>query len=169
MPQLDLSTYPSQLFWLGISFLLLYITLNRYVLPRMGEVFQSRTKRIESALNRASSFKEEVYAIEAEMSQKLDTAREEARKMVESALIETGDLLSEKRREFHHVFLEREKVAEKKTQEGYESALKDMKSIAHGLTLAITSRFLDTPPTDTLIDTSVQEALAQQTDKKKHA
>ena len=42
MPQLDVTTWPSQLFWLAITFLALYIVISRIAIPRTGGVIEKR-------------------------------------------------------------------------------------------------------------------------------
>ncbi|MFN4098278.1 MAG: hypothetical protein ACK4GT_00740, partial [Pararhodobacter sp.] len=36
MPQLDLSTFPNQIFWLAVTLVALYLILSRVALPRIG-------------------------------------------------------------------------------------------------------------------------------------
>ena len=53
MPQLDLSTFPSQLFWLAVVFIVLYVLMARLGLPKIGTVLAERRQRIEE-IGRAS-------------------------------------------------------------------------------------------------------------------
>ncbi|MEX0645816.1 MAG: hypothetical protein WD076_10925, partial [Parvularculaceae bacterium] len=46
LPQLDLSTWPSQLFWLAIFFSGLYWLMASYFLPRIGGTIEDRRDRI---------------------------------------------------------------------------------------------------------------------------
>ncbi|WP_339045974.1 hypothetical protein [Candidatus Mesenet endosymbiont of Agriotes lineatus] len=56
MPQLDFSTYLSQLFWFTIFFFLLYLVLNHLVLPKIEIVIRKRYETIDKAIGNASSF-----------------------------------------------------------------------------------------------------------------
>lgn len=53
MPQLDVSTFPSQIFWLIICFSVLYYLLSRRALPRVGEILEARQDRIAADLDQA--------------------------------------------------------------------------------------------------------------------
>ena len=53
MPQLEISSYSSQIFWLVISFFFLYFIMSNIVLPRIGEVLKHRRDKITSDLDKA--------------------------------------------------------------------------------------------------------------------
>ena len=42
MPQLDISTWPPQLFWLAVTFFALYFVISRVAIPRTGGVIALR-------------------------------------------------------------------------------------------------------------------------------
>jgi F-type H+-transporting ATPase subunit b len=57
MPQLDFSTWPSQIFWLLVALVALYFILSRVALPRIAGVLEERQDAIEDDLDRAAEFK----------------------------------------------------------------------------------------------------------------
>ena len=59
MPQFDPSTYSTQLFWLALTFLFLYLVIWKVVLPRITDVRDSRQRKIEDDLGKASELSEE--------------------------------------------------------------------------------------------------------------
>jgi F-type H+-transporting ATPase subunit b len=59
MPQLDTSTWPSQLFWLAITFVALYIVISRVAIPRTGGVIEKRKATIDGDLAAAQKAKAE--------------------------------------------------------------------------------------------------------------
>lgn len=62
LPQLDASTYPSQIFWLIVSFATLYYLMTRKALPRLSEILEARQERIASDLDRAATLRAEAEA-----------------------------------------------------------------------------------------------------------
>ena len=74
MPQLDLSFFPSQLFWLFVGFMLLFIFVNSYVSPRMFKVFEERDSRIAGTFRRAEKLRNEAKKFESEYNAKLNHA-----------------------------------------------------------------------------------------------
>ena len=58
-PPLDPSTFVPQLFWLALTFGLLYVLLKRFALPRVSEVIEERREHIERDLDKAEKLKAE--------------------------------------------------------------------------------------------------------------
>ncbi len=59
MPQLDISTWPPQLFWLAVTFLALYFVISRVAIPRTGGVIALRKSTIDGDLAAAQKLKTE--------------------------------------------------------------------------------------------------------------
>ena len=78
MPQLDFSTFPSQIFWLAIAFVLLYLALDRYLIPRIGGAIEERKDRIADDLDMAARKKAEADAAMLAYDKNLADARAKA-------------------------------------------------------------------------------------------
>ena len=77
-PPLDPGTFVPQLFWLALTFGLLYLLLKRLVLPRVGGVIEQRRERIERDLQTADKLKVETGQALAGYGQALAEARTRA-------------------------------------------------------------------------------------------
>ena len=53
MPQFDYTTFTTQLFWVCLTFGLLYLAMARLALPRIGEILEDRQDRIDNDLDKA--------------------------------------------------------------------------------------------------------------------
>lgn len=82
MPQLDFSTFASQVFWLFIAFFTLYIILARVSLPTIREVIQSRQARIAGDIKKAELLKKEAEEAEADFTSALSEAKQKASAMI---------------------------------------------------------------------------------------
>jgi len=78
LPQLDLETYASQIFWLIVTFIVLYFLVAKIAMPRIAEVLEGRQERIEDDLDKAETLKKEAYLVRVEYEKALSSAREEA-------------------------------------------------------------------------------------------
>ena len=58
-PPFDPTYFASQLFWLAISFAVLYFLLSRFVLPRIGGAIEERRDRIADDLDAAASMRDQ--------------------------------------------------------------------------------------------------------------
>lgn len=94
MPQLDFTWYPSQIFWLIISFSVLYFIMARFIVPRIHMVLENRQQRIEYDLDRAASLKTEAEQARETYELALSDARGQAQKLlteVSAAITTTAD------------------------------------------------------------------------------
>ena len=86
MPQLDLSTFPTQLFWLAVTFFVLYVLMSKIALPRIGDILEERQKRISDDLDQADRLKGDtetaIAAYEAAMAEARTQAQEEIAKVM---------------------------------------------------------------------------------------
>jgi F-type H+-transporting ATPase subunit b len=78
MPQLDFATYASQIFWLAVTFGLLYLIMARSALPTVREVLQNRQSRITDDLRKAEKLKNEAEAAEADFTSVIKNSRSKA-------------------------------------------------------------------------------------------
>ncbi len=90
LPQLDAHTFPSQIFWLILSFLALYWLLGRKALPRVGEILEARQGRIAADLDRAAALRNEAE----EALRKHEAVVAEAQARAAAQLKETQDRLA---------------------------------------------------------------------------
>lgn len=84
-PQLDPSTYASQVFWLAVAFALLYGLMSRIALPRIEDVIERRRAQREGDLNQAEQFKSEAAKIRSSYEGQLARAQSDAQALLAEA------------------------------------------------------------------------------------
>lgn len=85
VPQFDPSSFPSQLFWLAISFAVLYILMAKIALPRIGFVVEQRAGKIEQDVEAAKAAATEASTLQSGYESALNTARGSAREQLSAA------------------------------------------------------------------------------------
>jgi F-type H+-transporting ATPase subunit b len=85
MPQLDPSSFASQIFWFMITFVSLYFILSKVAMPGINKVLQSRSDKINSDLELAEQTKRQAEKIEDEYYLSLKEAKIKAQQMIEDA------------------------------------------------------------------------------------
>ena len=85
LPQLQVDTWPSQLFWLAVVFGIGYIFMARVVTPRIGSVLEERRTRLDDDLTRAREASAEAAQTRTEYEASLDEARSDAAEFARKA------------------------------------------------------------------------------------
>lgn len=80
-PPFDTTTYPTQLFWLVVTFAVLFLVMWRVAVPRIGGVIGERKKRVTDDLTTAEQHRNDAEAASAAYETALAQARQRAQKM----------------------------------------------------------------------------------------
>ena len=94
-PPFDPTYFASQLFWLSISFALLYFLLSRFVLPRIGGVIEERRDKVADDLDAAAQLKAQADETVAAYEKELAEARARASKTAGEAKAEADADIAE--------------------------------------------------------------------------
>ncbi|MGH6912679.1 MAG: F0F1 ATP synthase subunit B' [Geminicoccaceae bacterium] len=86
MPQIDVSTFASQIFWLILAFAALYWLLSRKALPRVAEILEARQDRIAADLDRAQRLRREAEEALKEYEETLARAHAESQGLLSETL-----------------------------------------------------------------------------------
>ena len=86
MPQFNASTFPSQLFWLVVTFVLLYLFMNFLVLPRIRDNIRLRKNKISNDLERAELIKHQIDKIMQDYDEKISKSKNRANETIRSSI-----------------------------------------------------------------------------------
>ena len=81
MPQLDITTFIPQLFWLIITFVTLYLIMSMVILPKIADVLEQRQDRIASDIQEAERLKLDAEIALKDYESVLFKARESAQEI----------------------------------------------------------------------------------------
>jgi F-type H+-transporting ATPase subunit b len=82
MPQLDPSSFASQVFWLAITFILFLLICWKVALPKIGQVLDARRQRIEGDLQEARTLRDEAERVLADYEEAVAKARADAQAII---------------------------------------------------------------------------------------
>ncbi|WP_435641711.1 F0F1 ATP synthase subunit B family protein [Micavibrio aeruginosavorus] len=88
LPQFDPSSFSSQIFWMLLTFAILYLIFARRVLPKISSVIENRNEHVAGDRNTAQRLTDEAEAVQAAYEASLNHARAEAARI--STETETG-------------------------------------------------------------------------------
>jgi len=158
-PPFQRENFPSQLFWLAICFVLLYVLMAKVALPRVGAIFAAREKRIGDDLEAAQGFKQQSDAAHAAYEKALADARSRAQgiagTMREQQAAEAEATNKRLEAELH----ERIAAAERSIAATRAAAMGNVGSIAAETATAIVERLIGRAPADRDVAAAVSEAL----------
>ena len=130
LPQFDPHWWPSQIFWLAVCFVILYVVFARRILPDIGGVLETRRAHIEGNIALAEKLKREAEEAKAAHEAGLDNARTEAGRIVAELHGRIKASAEASAQEYREAF-ERETAAmEKRLAKVKSDAMKDMNAIA---------------------------------------
>ena len=88
MPQLNFDTFASQIFWLVLTFTVLYFMLSRILLPKIHLVLENRQSKIAHDIDRAEKLQLEAEEARQSYEKALKASREKAQALIgESAAL----------------------------------------------------------------------------------
>ena len=148
LPQMDITTFPSQLFWLVITFAILYIFMWRVVIPKLSTTIEERKDKISNDINEAEKFNSEATGILEKYEEQMSSASQNASTIISESKSQMNEY-------FENLKLENEKkIGEmiKRSQDMIKSREKESINEVRNATLEtvkeITVKYLDKIPSD---------------------
>ena len=130
MPQFDVTSFPSQIFWLVVTFAILYFVLAKLVLPRVGEVLEERQEKIAEDLDRAAQFKRDAEEIVAAYEASLAAARAKAQEIYRQTTDAINANAAARQQEAGAAIAERIAEAEKRIAAARTEAMGQVRTVA---------------------------------------
>ena len=130
LPQFDLTTFPSQIFWLLIMFAFRYMFFAKKTLPEISSTLENRREQVKSDLEIAEKLRAEAEQAQHDYETGLIKAREESTK----TMAKTQQKISEKAEKASNDYrekMEKEMAAlEGRLGKAQSEAMDDMNTIA---------------------------------------
>ena len=159
MPQFDLATFPSQIVWLTVSFIVLYILMARVALPRIGNVMAEREEKVDDNLTAAEELRATATADAAAYDKALASAREEARTAIQEAARAVSQDAAAKQEALNQRLTQQIKTAEAEIERAKLGARTAIREAAVGVAQAATQRLIGLTPSDGQTGSAVDKAL----------
>jgi F-type H+-transporting ATPase subunit b len=130
MPQLEFADFLPQLFWLAVTFILLYFLMSRLALPKVATVLAERDRQIEEDLARAERLKAEADQTLKAYESALAEARSEAQNLHRQASAEISALAATREQAFAAEIGARTREAEERIEAAKQRTLQDLPVVA---------------------------------------
>lgn len=160
MPQLDPAGFIPQLFWLGVTFIVLYILMRWIAVPQVGRVIEARRERLESDLGRAGELRSEAEGVLAAYEKALAMARTEAQATIRQITEKMAAEAAGRQRQLAAALADKIAEAEQRVAASKEAALADIRGIAAEVGGAMVEKLTGAAPDAARIAAAVDGALA---------
>jgi len=158
-PPFNPTTFASQLFWLVIAFVVLYVLMAKVALPQIGAIIESRQKSIADDLAGAASLKAESDAAIAAYEKALAEARARAQAIANETRDKQAAAAQATRKRLEGELNAKLAEAEKTIAATKQAAMANVRGIAADATKAIVERLIGKAPSDSAVDAAVADAL----------
>ena len=159
MPQFDPAVFAPQLFWLLVTFGLLYFLMSRLALPRVGDILRNREERISGDLDKAEQLNKEAEdALEA-YEQALADARARAHEIATETRARLQAQTEARQAEAEARLSAQAEEAEASIKAARDEALSNVQEIATDAATAIVTRLLGSAPDAGAVNSAVSSEL----------
>jgi len=157
-PPFEREHFPSQFFWLALTFVLLYFLMARIALPRIGSIFAERSKRIGDDLAAAGKFKEQSEAAGAAYQKSLADARSRAQSLANETREKQAAEAEAANKRLEAQLHEKLAAAERSIATTRAAAMQNVGAIAADTASAIVERLIGTTPNAQDVAAAVSDA-----------
>ena len=161
MPQIEVSTFASQIFWLIICFATLYYLLSRKALPRVAEILEARQDRIAADLDEAQRLRVEAEAALAEYEAALAKAQAEAQALLGQSQARLQAEAASRQAELDARLAKQIATAEAQIAEARQAALKELRSSTVGVAQAAAEQLAGLKVTKKAAEAALRDVLAE--------
>jgi F-type H+-transporting ATPase subunit b len=159
MPQLEFSDFVPQLFWLAVTFILLYLLMSRLALPRIASVIAERDRQIEADLTRAERLKTEADETLRSYEAALAEARGEAQALHRQVSADMSAMAASREQAFAAEIGARTRQAEERIEAAKRRALGDLPAVAEEVSQAAFRRLTGEPAAPDRVSAAVTSVL----------
>ena len=148
LPQFDPTSWPSQIFWLAVFFIVLYLVFAKSVLPTLGQTIENRTHYIADNLKKAEHLSTEAEALRAEIQKAMSAAAQTASTFVTEAETETKSKLTGALSAFRERYETQIASTERSIETEKQSAVNDMEHVIASLAAQAAEKLASIPASE---------------------
>ena len=162
MPQLEqIDTYAGQVFWLAVTFVLLYLLLWRSALPRIARVLTARQDRIDDDLRKAGALRDEAGRALRAYEEATAGARAEAQEILRAGAEASAGRAAERSAESSRRIAGETAASEARIEAATAEALAGVREMAGEIAEAAAARLLGEAPDRKAVEAAVDSVMAE--------
>lgn len=158
-PPFQSETFASQLVWLAIAFVLLYVLMSKLALPRVASIIEGRQNKIEGDLAEAARLKTQSDEAVAAYEKALSDARANAQAIANETRDKQAAEAEARRKQLEDELNAKLAAAETTIAATKKAAMGNVRGIAEDATRAIVERLIGTAPNEKAVADAVAASL----------
>jgi F-type H+-transporting ATPase subunit b len=158
-PPFDAHSFASQLVWLAIAFVLLYLLMWKLALPKVGGVIENRQKRIAGDVAEAGRLKQQSDEAVADYEKALADARGRAQAIANETREKQAAAADATRKKVEGELNAKLAQAEKTIAATKAAAMSNVRGIAEEAAAAIVERLIGAAPNQKAVADAVADVL----------
>ena len=158
-PPFNKDTFASQLLWVALTFVALYLLMSRVALPRIGTIIEDRKQRIASDFAEAERLKAESDAASVAYEKSLADARGRAQALANETREREAKAAESARKALDAKLNSQIGEAEKTIAARRSAAMTNVKGIAVDAAAAIVERLTGSAPASREVEAAVADVL----------
>ena len=143
LPQLDLNTYPSLIFWSVVSLFIGYILMKYFVTPNIKSILNNRETNIQNDLVKAKTSTQETEKIRENIVNSQTELKKRMQSIINEALFEAKQSIEKKEKDINQKLHEKVVKAEKQILDTQKLVIKDVINNAEELTAKVVQNLTD--------------------------
>ena len=141
LPQLDLNTYPSLMFWSIVSLIIGFILMKYLVTPNIKSILNSRETNIQNDLVKAKTSNQEAEKIKQSIIKNQEDIRSRSQIIISNSLLESKQTIEKKDKEISAKLELKVSEAENKILNTQNIVINEVVSSAEEITSNIVKKF----------------------------
>ena len=141
LPQLDLTTYPSLIFWSIISLLIGYFLMRYLVTPNIKSILNSRETSIQNDLVKAKSSSQEADKIKQTIIKNQEEIKLKSQSVINGALLEAREMIEKDEKDISNKLDQKISNTENKIINTQKQVIDEVISSAEEITTNVVKKF----------------------------
>jgi len=162
LPQLDFSTYTSQIFWMFIIFALLYFFVAKKTLPEISGTIEGRKNHIDADLDTAEKLSAEADAVHDGYKQGLQTAKNKAAETLQKSDDKMKAKVAKKQEEFRVKSEGDIEATEQRIQDATAKAMAEMNDVVAEVAATAVEKITGTKTDSAQVSELIKKNLSNQ-------
>ena len=143
LPQLDLNTYPSLMFWSIISLIIGFVLMKYLVTPNIKSILNSRETSVQNDLVKAKTSNQESEKIKQLIIKSQEDIKLKSQKIISDAILESKQSIETKEKEISAKMELKVSEAERKIIDTQNTVINDVINVAEEITADVVKKFTD--------------------------